>query len=74
MKENDTQQIIVKVPHEQIVFIDMVFKSYEGLASVTVNQDEEEIIYIDVTEGTKKDVLKILRDFKKKFPLEILKN
>ena len=73
MLEQDTQQIKLKVPHEQIIFLDMVFKSYEGLASLTVSPDEDDIIYLDITEGSKEDVLNILADFKKQFPLEIIK-
>lgn len=70
--ENDTRQIKVKVPHEEIVFMDMVFKAFEGLASLTICSDEENQIVLDVTEGTREDVLAILNDFKEQFPVEII--
>ena len=70
--QQDTQQIKVKVPQEEIVFIDMVFKSYEGLASLTISSDRENIVLLDVTEGTREDVLTILDNFKEQFPVEIV--
>jgi len=71
--EEDTEKIRVKVPKEEIVFMDMVFKSYEGLASLTIKEHETGIINLEVTQGTKEDVLAILNDFKQQFPLKILK-
>ena len=72
-KEEDTQKIIVRVPSEEIVFVDQIFKSYEGLAMLTVDHQEKGKIILDVTEGTKKDVLRILEDLDSKFPVEIIK-
>ncbi|MDI3548410.1 MAG: hypothetical protein PWR10_2062 [Halanaerobiales bacterium] len=72
--EKDTQKIKIKVPRSEIVFIDQVFKSYEGLAMVTVDKREKGILYLDVTAGTKPDVLEILKDLKQKFPLNILES
>jgi len=71
--ENDTQQIIIKIPQKEIVFVDMVFKSHEGLAMLTLNHDQEGMVYLDVTEGTRGDVLKIISELGKKFPAEIIK-
>lgn len=68
----DTSRIKLKVPREEIVFIDMLFKAYEGLAMVTVGRKEKGIIYLDVTEGTKRDVLDIIEDLSKKFYISIL--
>ena len=73
MIENDTKQIVIKIPQEEIVFVDMVFKSYEGLAMLTENHDEEGVVYLDVTEGTRDDVLKILAELDKEFPVKIIK-
>lgn len=70
----DTQQIKIKVPGDQIVFIDQLFKSYEGLAMVTVDHKNKGIIYLDVTEGTYSDVIDILRDLKERIPLIILES
>lgn len=72
--KKDTQKIKIKVPRSEIVFIDQVFKSYEGLAMVTVDKREKGILYLDVTAGTKPDVLEILKDLKQKFPLNILES
>jgi len=71
--KNDTKQIVIKIPQEEIVFVDMVFKSYEGLAMLTENHDEEGVVYLDVTEGTRDDVLKILAELAKEFPVKIIK-
>ena len=73
MIKNDTKQIVIKIPQEEIVFVDMVFKSYEGLAMLTENHDEEGVVYLDVTEGTRDDVLKILAELAKEFPVKIIK-
>ncbi len=73
MVNQDTEQIIIKIPHEEVVFVDMVFKSHEGLAMLTLSQGKEELVYLDVTEGTRSDILKILNNLKKEFPLEIIK-
>ena len=73
-REQDTQQIKVKIPPEEIVFADMIFKSFEGLASLTVSNKKEGVIYLDVTRGTKSDTLKILEDLNQnQFSVEILK-
>ncbi len=73
MKENDTQQIVIKIPPEEINFVDMVFKSYEGLAMLTINHEEMGVVYLDVTEGTREEVLEILADLSNKFQVDILK-
>ena len=44
LQENDTQQITIKIPQEEIVFADMIFKSYEGLADLTVSKQEEGVV------------------------------
>lgn len=72
MKETDTQRLTVKLPPAEIVFVDMVFKSYEGLAMLNVDHDREGIIYLDVTAGTRPDVLDILEDFRKNISLKIV--
>lgn len=69
----DTRKLMIKVPRKEIVFIDMLFKAYEGLAMVTVEKKKEGIIILDVTEGTKDDVLGILRNLQEKIPLQIIK-
>lgn len=68
----DTSRIKIKVPRKEIVFIDMLFKAYEGMAMVTVDRKEKGIIYLDVTEGTRRDVLDIIEDLSKKFYISIL--
>ena len=73
LEEKDTQQITIKAPKEEIVFIDMICKSYEGLAEVNVSSDKEGVIHLNVTEGTKKDVIEILKDLQNDFSLKILK-
>ncbi|ACL69342.1 DUF4911 domain-containing protein [Halothermothrix orenii] len=71
--DRDTQRIKVKVPPEEIVLIDMIFKASEGIATLTVDHKKKGVINLDVTEGTRADVMLILENLKKKIPLEILK-
>ncbi|MFW6386481.1 MAG: DUF4911 domain-containing protein [Bacillota bacterium] len=71
--EKDTHQIVAQIPEEEIVFADMVFKSYPSLAELTINHDEPGVIYLDVTEGTRDRVLDILLDLGENyFPVEIV--
>ncbi|MFW6387028.1 MAG: DUF4911 domain-containing protein [Bacillota bacterium] len=70
--ETDTHKIVVEIPEEEIVFADMVFKSYPSLAELTINHDEPGVIYLDVTEGTRERVLDILEDLgENHFPVKI---
>jgi hypothetical protein len=71
--ELNTHRILAKVPQEEIVFVDMVFKSFEGIAMLTVSKQEPGEIYLDVTDGTEDLVLDILEDLDQKFPVEIIK-
>ncbi|MFW5998192.1 MAG: DUF4911 domain-containing protein [Halanaerobiaceae bacterium] len=74
MPEKDTHQIKIKIPQEEIVFADMIIKSYEGLASLNVSRKEEGVVYLDVTEGTKNEVMNILKDLNEnEFTVEIIK-
>lgn len=72
---NDTSTILVKLPKEDIAFVDKVIKAYEGLAMVTVLKNKGEIgkLRLEVTPGTKEDVLKILKNLQNKVDLEIVK-
>ncbi len=70
--EEDTYKIKVKVAPEEVVFVDMIIKSYEGLAMLTANRDEKGLIYLDVTDGTYEDIMDILNNLNNKFPVEIL--
>ncbi len=72
--ELNTHRIVAKVPQEEIVFVDMVFKSFEGIAMLTVSKQEPGEIYLDVTDGTEDLVLDILEDLDDKFPVEIVKS
>jgi len=70
----DTKKIIIRVPEEEIVFLDQLFKSLEGLAMVTVDRGKRGIICLDVTDGTRSDVLNVLHDLKEKISLQIVKS
>lgn len=70
--EVNTKRIVAKIPQEEIVFVDMVFKSFEGIAMLTVSKDDSGKIYLDVTEGTRDLVLDILKDLSNKFEVEII--
>jgi len=71
--ELNTHRIVAKVPQEENVFVDMVFKSFEGIAMLTVSKQEPGEIYLDVTDGTEDLVIDILKDLDDKFPVEIVK-
>lgn len=70
--ELNTKRIVARIPQEEIVFVDMVFKSFEGIAMLTVSKDDSGEIYLDVTEGTRDLVLDILDDLSNKFEVEII--
>lgn len=73
-KEKDTHQVIIKIPQEEIVYVDMIFKAYEGLAMLTISHEEEGVIFLDVTKGTHDIVIEILEGLKEEFPVEIIKD
>ncbi len=68
----DTFRLVVEIPPEEAVFVDMVFKSYEGIAMLTHDEGAEGIVKIDLTPGTYELVLDILDDLGDKFAVEIL--
>ena len=72
----DTLQIQVQVEKSQLSFVDKILKAYEGLAMVTVVGSEGDIglLNLEVTPGTKEDVLKILNNLQNKVNLEIVKS
>lgn len=72
--KEDTLKIKIKVPREEVVFLDQLFKSYEGLAMVTVERKMKGVLCLDVTKGTREDVLEILKDLQKKIPLNIIES
>lgn len=69
-----TSIIKVRVPKEDLAFVDKIIKAYEGLAMVTVVGTEGKIgeLNLTVTPGTKADVLKILTNLQNKVNLEIV--
>jgi len=67
----ETIRLKIKIPREEIVFLDMIFKSYGGLALVTVDHVKEGTLFLDVTEGTKPDVIAILEDLQERITLTI---
>ena len=73
-QEQDTHQIIIKIPQEEIVYVDMIFKAYGGLAMLTISHEEEGVIFLDVTKGTHDTVLEIVEGLKEEFPVEIIKD
>jgi len=71
--ELNTERIVAEVPQKEIVYVDMIFKSFEGIAVLTVSKRKSGEIYLDVTKGTKELVLDILKDLKSEFPVKIIK-
>jgi hypothetical protein len=70
----ETSRITIRVPREEIVFVDMLFKAYEGLALATIDRERTGLIHLDVTPGTRADVLAILKDLQEKMPLFIVED
>ncbi|GAB6099141.1 hypothetical protein JCM16358_10200 [Halanaerocella petrolearia] len=70
-----TSTIKVTVPKEELSFVDKIIKAYEGLAMVTVVGTEGKIglLKLEVTPGTRDDVLKILYNLQNEVDLEIVK-
>jgi len=70
----ETSRITIKVPREEIVFVDMLFKAYEGLALATIDRETSGLIHLDITPGTRADVLAIIKDLQERMPLSILED
>ena len=68
----DTQKLRYKVDPQEINFIDMIIKAYEGIGTVNVDHDKQGEIWIDVTEGTKAEVKEIMADLGQKFKVELI--
>lgn len=74
MKLNDTYQMKVKIPPEEVVYVDMVFKSHEGIAMLKLDQKHEGLIKLDYTPGTRETVLEVLEALNLEFDLEIVED
>ena len=72
----DTIKFSVVLDGKELDFVNKLLKSYEGLVFVTVIGIEDEVgkLELEVTEGTKEDVLAILKDLQSRMELEIIKN
>ena len=73
-KINDTLEMKVLIPPEEIVFVDMVFKSYEGIAMLNLDNKREGLVVLDYTPGTRKIVKEVLADLGEKFEVEIIED
>jgi type II secretory pathway component HofQ len=72
--EKDTKKIRYKVDKTEINFIDMIIKAYEGIGTVNVDHDNPGQIWIDVTEGTEKEVKEVMEDLSEKFYVELIES
>jgi hypothetical protein len=70
----DTIQIKIRVNKKDIVFVDMIFKAYEGLAMVTISKSNKGLLCLDFSEENYYDIMEILRNLKEKIFLEIVIN
>ncbi len=68
----DTQKLRYEVDPQEINFIDMIIKAYEGVGTVNVDHDNPGQIWIDVTEGTKAEVKEIMADLGQKFKVRFI--
>lgn len=71
---NDTLKMKVLIPQEEIVFVDMVFKSYEGIAMLNLDNKREGLVVLDYTPGTRKIVKEVLADLGEKFEVKIIED
>ncbi|NMA01345.1 MAG: DUF4911 domain-containing protein [Clostridia bacterium] len=56
-------KINLKVNPEDIDFINKIFEGFDNLALVTTIDNKQGLLRINVTPGTREDVLKILSEF-----------
>jgi len=68
----EIKKLRYKVDKKQINFIDMIIKAYEGIGIVNVDHDRPGEIWIDVTEGTKKEVEEVMADLSEQFYVEYI--
>ncbi|MFN2341623.1 MAG: DUF4911 domain-containing protein [Halanaerobium sp.] len=68
----DTLKLRYEVDPQEINFIDMIIKAYEGVGTVNVDHDNPGQIWIDVTAGTKTEVKEIMADLGQKFKVELI--
>lgn len=68
----NTLKLRYKVDPKQINYIDMIIKAYEGVGTVNVDHDKKGEIWIDVTEGTQKEVKEIMKDLGQEFKVELI--
>lgn len=68
----DTLKLRYEVDPKEINFIDMIIKAYEGIGKVNVDHNNPGQIWIDVTEGTKKEVKEVMADLGQKFKVELI--
>lgn len=68
----DTLKLRYKVDPKEINYIDMIIKAYEGIGTVNVDHDTEDEIWIDVTEGTKKEVKEVMADLGREFTVQLI--
>lgn len=73
-KINDTLNMKVLIPQEEIVFVDMVFKSYEGIAMLNLDNKRDGLVVLDYTPGTRKIVKEVLSDLGDKFEVKIIED
>ncbi|MGM0413897.1 MAG: DUF4911 domain-containing protein [Bacillota bacterium] len=71
---NDTLKMKVLIPPEEIVFVDMVFKSYEGIAMLNLDSKKDGMVVLDYTFGTREIVKEVLADLGEKFKVEIIED
>ena len=70
--QKDTLKLRYEVDPEEINYIDMIIKAYEGIGTVNVDHDKENEIWIDVTEGTKAEVKEVMADLGQEFRVELI--
>ena len=70
--QKDTLKLRYEVDPEEINYIDMIIKAYEGIGKVNVDHDNPGEIWIDVTEGTKKEVKEVMADLGKEFKVKLI--
>jgi hypothetical protein len=68
----DTLKLRYEVDPKEINYIDMIIKAYEGIGTVNVDHDNPGEIWIDVTEGTKKEVKEVMSDLGQNFKVKLI--
>lgn len=69
---DNTLKLRYEVDSQEINYIDMIIKAYEGIGKVNVDHDHPGEIWIDVTKGTKSEVKEVMADLSQNIKIKLI--